>query len=129
VSETAPTTDLADRYGTAPSRWRPLGLGIVGLLVVAFLAWVAWAAIEHGSPDVDADLIRFDILSDHEVEVGVDVILRDGVRADCRLRAIAEDKHTVGDLAFAPTAGRNTVTMRTERLATSVELLGCTTRD
>ena len=126
--ETAPT-DLADRYGTAPSRWRPLGLAAVGALVVGFLAWVVWAAVVHGSPDVDADLVSFDIVDQHTVKVRVDVALEDGVVADCRLRAIAEDKHAVGDKVFSPRHGVNEVTMSTERTATSIELQGCSARD
>ena len=46
--------------------------------------------------------------------------------ASCTLRAFAEDHSTVGELAFEPVDGRNEVTLRTERRATSVTLLGCT---
>ncbi|MGN0063035.1 MAG: DUF4307 domain-containing protein [Nocardioides sp.] len=119
-------TDLAARYGTGPSRWRPLALALLGVLVAGAAAWVVWAMVVHGSPDVDAEMVKFDIVDDHTVEATMDVILGDGVEATCRLRSLAEDKNTVGDLAFTPHEGRNTVTVRTERLASSVELLGCT---
>ena len=46
--------------------------------------------------------------------------------ASCLLRAIAEDHTTVGEVAFEPVDGRNEVSVRTERRATSVELVGCT---
>lgn len=136
MSDTAPadksgpaTTDLAARYATAPSRWRPLGLAAVGTVVIAFLAWVVWAAVVHSRPAVDADLVSFKVLDPHSATVRVNVVLRDGVVADCRLRAIAEDKHTVGDKVFSPHRGANVVTMSTERTATSIELLGCTAQD
>jgi hypothetical protein len=53
----------------------------------------------------------------------------DDVKASCRLRAIAEDHNTVGEVAFAPdpAAGqRQVIEIRTERRATAVESLGCT---
>ena len=47
-------------------------------------------------------------------------------KSDCRLRAYADDHTVVGEMTFAPREGGNTVDVRTERLATSVELVGCT---
>lgn len=123
MSET--TVDLADRYGRAPSPWRPVLLGVVAAVVVGFGAWVVWAIAVHGSPDVDGELSLFHVVDSHEVAVTVDVRLGEGVEATCRLRALAADKQTVGDLAFTPHRGRNVVTVRTEREASSVELLGC----
>jgi len=49
--------------------------------------------------------------------------------ASCRVRALAEDKTAVGELAFTPVDGVNEVVIRTERRATSVEKLGCTAPD
>ena len=57
------------------------------------------------------------------------VQLEDGVEASCRVRALAEDKTAVGELAFTPVDGVNEVVIRTERRATSVEKLGCTSPD
>ena len=43
------------------------------------------------------------------------------------LRAYAEDHTVVGELSFTPErSGRTDQTVRTERRATSVELMGCT---
>ena len=50
----------------------------------------------------------------------------DGVVASCTLRAFAEDHTVVGELVFAPKGGKSDQSVRTERRATSVELLGCT---
>jgi hypothetical protein len=123
------TTDLTDRYG-APARWRrPAGVGLAVVLAVVGLTWLAWTAWFHGSPDVRSEVVTFEVTSDHEVEARVDVQLGDDVEASCRVRALAEDKTAVGELAFTPVDGANEVVIRTERRATSVEKLGCTSPD
>jgi hypothetical protein len=120
------TTDLTDRYG-APSRLRrPLGIGVAVLLAVLGLGWLGWTVWFHTNPAVTSDLVTFDVTSDHEVAARLDVRLADDVEASCRLRALAEDKTAVGEVAFAPVDGSNSVVIRTERRATSVEKLGCT---
>ncbi|MFC7723957.1 DUF4307 domain-containing protein [Nocardioides sp. GCM10028917] len=123
------TTDLTDRYG-APARWRrPAAVGLAVVLAVVGLTWLAWTAWFHGSPDVRSEVITFEVTSDHEIETRVDVQLEDGVEASCRVRALAEDKTAVGELAFTPVDGVNEVVIRTERRATTVEKLGCTSPD
>ena len=120
------TTDLTDRYG-APARWRrPAAVGLAVVLAVVGLTWLGWTAWFHGSPDVRSEVVTFEVTSDHQVETRVDVQLEDGVEASCRVRALAEDKTAVGELAFTPVDGDNDVVIRTERRATSVEKLGCT---
>jgi hypothetical protein len=42
------------------------------------------------------------------------------------VEALAEDHSIVGELQFRPRSGTNEVKLRTERIATSVDLLGCT---
>jgi hypothetical protein len=73
-------------------------------------------------------MIGYDIVGAHEVTATVHVDLADDdVEATCLLRAYAEDHTIVGELPFTPTrSGRTEQTVRTERLATSVELIGCT---
>ena len=121
------TTDLADRYG-APSRWqRPVTIGVAVLLAAVGLGWLAWTAWFHSTPEVSSEVITYEVTSDHEIRARVDVRLDDGVQdASCRVRALAEDKTAVGELAFTPVAGTNEVVVRTERRATTVEKLGCT---
>ena len=120
------TTDLADRYG-APSRWRrPATIGIAVALAVVCLGWLGWTVWFHSTPAVTSSLVTFDVVSDHETRVRLDVRLADDVEASCRLRAFAEDHTTVGELAFTPVDGNNEVVIRTERRATTVEKLGCT---
>ncbi|HYF73974.1 MAG TPA: DUF4307 domain-containing protein, partial [Nocardioides sp.] len=73
-------------------------------------------------------ILGYDVVGDHEATATVRVDLADpGVEATCLLRAYAADHAVVGELSFTPTAsGRTEQTVRTERRATSVELVGCT---
>lgn len=124
---------LADRYG-APARWRRwLLLGTVAAVVVAFLGWLAWTALSHSTPEVESELVTFDVVDDHTATAEVAIDRRDtDVDATCLVRAIAEDHSVVGELSWKPDGEareRAEVTIRTERRATSVEMVGCTTRD
>ena len=119
-------TDLADRYGVpSPVRRRVLVVTIAAVAAAA-LAWLAWTAWFHASPAVESELTSYDVVDDGSASAVVTVALADDVVATCRVRAFAEDHTTVGELAFEPVDGRNEVTLRTERRATSVTLLGCT---
>jgi len=123
-------TDLADRYG-APSPWgRGVMVGVVVVVAAAFLGWLGWTIWEQSTPDARSELVGYDVLDQHAATATIDVRLRaDDVVATCRLRAYAEDHSVVGEASFTPQDGRNTVDVRTEREATSVELIGCTTPD
>lgn len=123
-------TDLADRYG-APSPWaRGVLVGAVVVVAAAFLGWLGWTIWDQSTPDVRSELVGYDVVDEHTANATVDVRLRAaGVVASCRLRAYAEDHSVVGEASFVPEDGRNEVGVRTERRATSVELLGCTTAD
>ena len=121
---------LAERYGVpSPARRRVL-ISATVLLAVVFLGWLAWTVAGHTSTQVTSELEGFSIIDDSTVSAVLVVSLDDDdVRASCRLRAIAEDHATVGEVAFTPdpAAGRRQVVeIRTERRATAVESLGCT---
>lgn len=120
---------LAQRYG-APSPWRRRTLGIVsGAIAAVFLGWLAWTIADQSSLPVESDLVSFDIVDEHAASALVDVrVADDATGVSCLLRAFAEDHHVVGELPFTPTPGDSRVeqTVRTERRATSVELIGCT---
>ena len=126
------TPDLADRYG-APAPWRRtavlVGSGILGLLAVT---WLAWSTLFHASPDVSSEIVGWEVVDDHAITAQVDVVLRgdaDDLEATCEVRAIAADHTVVGEASFVPEDGRNEVEVRTERRATAVESVGCTTHD
>jgi hypothetical protein len=119
---------IAERYAARPSRWPrvfvALGLGLAGLLA----AWLAWAVWVHSTPEVSSNLLTWKVVDEHTATARLDVSLREGTsQASCLLRAYAEDHTVVGDASFTPHDGVNEVSVRTERLATSVEKVGCTT--
>jgi hypothetical protein len=130
VTEPAPApSDLSQRYG-APAPWRRQALvAATAVLALVFLAWVAWVAWSHGTPAAESELVSYDVRSASSAIAHIDVQLEDGADATCRVRAFAEDHTTVGEISFTPQQGRNDVVIRTERLATSVDLIGCTTPD
>jgi hypothetical protein len=119
---------IAQRYAASPSPW-PKVFIVLGLVVSLLLAvWLAWAIWVHSTPQITSDLVRWKVIDDHTVSATVDVDMRsDAKDPSCLLRAYAEDHTVVGDASFEPTDGRNEVSIRTERLATSVEKIGCTT--
>ena len=128
----APADPMATRYGR-PAPWRRtavlVGSGLVGVLG---LVWLAWATLFHASPDASSELVGFEVVDDHTATARIDVVLRGGPdRADatCEVRAIAADHTVVGEASFTPDAGRNEVEVRTERRASAVENVGCTTPD
>ena len=122
--------DLADRYG-APAPWRRRAVIAATVVVAAaFLGWLGWTAWAHSTPAVDSDLVTYSIDGEHQATAKVDVRLKDeSVHATCLLRAFAEDHAVVGELSFTPEYGAEqplVQTIRTERRATSVDLVGCT---
>ena len=120
------TTHLTERYGArSPMRRRAVIAG-AALVVAAFAGWLVWATLFQATPAVESEQVGYEVIDDNHASAVVDVSLGDGVVASCTLRAVAEDHSTVGELAFEPVDGRNEVTVRTERRATTVTLLGCT---
>jgi hypothetical protein len=125
---------LADRYGTAsPARRRTviIASGVIGVLA---LAWILWAAWSRGTPEVQSSLRSFEVVDAHTATADVVVSARSAdVSASCLVRAIAADKSVVGELNFkiagASGSTLREVKLRTEREATSVELIGCTTAE
>ncbi len=122
--------DLTDRYGgEAPGRRRLL-IATSTLLALAFLGWLGWIAWSEATPDVDSDLVSYEVLDEHAATAQVHVRLKNAeVEASCLLRAFAEDHTVVGELAFTPEYGApqpQRFSVRTERRATSVDLIGCT---
>jgi hypothetical protein len=131
---TDPSTDpVADRYGR-PAPWQRravvVGSGLVGALA---LSWLAWTTVFHATPDVSSELVGWEVVDDHGVIVTVFVKLEGGdaieIGASCQVQATAVDHTVVGSTSFTPDEGLNDVFLSTERRATSVESVGCTTPD
>ncbi len=125
------TGDLADRYGRPSRARRPVLLLVIGVLVLAAAAWLVWVTTFHSRPAVTSELVGYDVRGQHAVVASYQVVRHDAdVRATCLLRAVASDHAVVGERSVL-VAGRTadervTTTVRTEREATSVDLVGCT---
>ena len=125
-------TDLATRYGTPSATRRRLLVSAAALLALVFLGWVAWVTIVHSDPEVTSDIVSFDVVDEHTATATFTVVRRTSeVEASCLLRAQAADHSTVGELNVkvgpgAPRVQTMKQTVRTEREATSVDMVGCT---
>lgn len=130
----APATDLASRYGVPPPSRRWLLTAVATLLALAGLVWLAWVALFHSSPEVTSELVGYDVQGQHAVTATFTVVRSaPDVSASCLLRALAADHAVVGELTVpvdsGPTTARVTSSVRTERAATGVDLVGCTSQD
>ncbi len=126
------TGPSGDRYGR-PAPWRRTAIIVAsGLVGVLALSWLAWTTLFHATPDVRSEIVGWEVVDDHAVTAQIEVVISsdaEKVEATCRVRATASDHTIVGEATFEPVDGRNEVEVRTERRATSVESVGCTTPD
>ena len=127
---------LTERYGAPSPVARRALVALVVVVAGAFGGWLLWTGLFHGDPEVSSQLVSFTVDDEHQVTARVDVRLDDeDVVATCLLRALAEDHTVVGELQFEVRAADLTSgnllerRIRTERRATSVERVGCTTAD
>jgi len=129
-----PDAALAERYGRQdPARRRGVVIasGVVGVLALGWLLWVIWF---QSTPDVRSAMHSFDVVGDHEVTAKFEITTSSSdVVADCLVRAFGEDHAVVGERNVEVTGvdgkEQRSVRFRTEREATSVELVGCNTPD
>jgi hypothetical protein len=131
VGVSASPPDLAERYGTSSRSRRPLSIAGMLTLAVVGLAWLLWVVLFHGRPQVTSEMVGFTVDGQHAVAARYTVVRRDvSVPASCLLRAYADDHSVVGELTVPVDSDAKTVTVsstvRTERRATAVELVGCT---
>jgi hypothetical protein len=120
---------LTDRYAAPPAWRRQVTIAAVAVLALAGLAWLGWAAYHEATPKVSSQLVTFRIEGQHAVGAELDVSLSSGASsATCTVEAVAEDHSIVGELHFRPVDGANRVTVRTTRMATSVDAPGCTAK-
>ena len=127
-------SDLAYRYGMPSRTNRLVALVLIGALAIGGVGFVSWTVIFHGDPDVQSQLTAYDVRSEHETDA-VLTVARDSqsTRAVCVVRALAADHAVVGEqtvtVADGPATQTVRVTIRTERAATGVDPVGCTTED
>jgi hypothetical protein len=126
-----PAPDLLERYGAPSPTGRALVVaGTVALAVLA-LTWLAWVTLVHSRPLVSSKLVGFEVAGEHVATARFAVTRReDDVSASCLLRAYADDHSIVGERTVAVAPGGPTevvdASVRTERRATAVEVVGCT---
>src|SRR4051812_2634277 len=123
-------SDLATRYGTQSRARRPVVVGLVVLVAVSGLAWLLWVISVHGRPQVTSEMVGFEVEGQHAVQARFTAVRRDAdVTASCLLRASAEAHSVVGEDTVPVTGARTnrgvSASVRTERLATTVDLVGC----
>ena len=122
---------MAERYGTHRPV-RRLALIVASVLVVgAALGWLAWAVWFQSNPAIQAAVAGFDVKGQHRVDTTVQIRLRDRfVKGTCLLRASAVDHTIVGERTFRVQDAAHTYQrvypVRTEREATTVEIIRCT---
>ncbi|MFD1830586.1 MULTISPECIES: DUF4307 domain-containing protein [Streptomyces] len=123
------------RYGRSGDARTNRRLTVIGsVLGVAFLAVIGWFGVSYvGGTQVSAELIKFDVVSDREVAVHLEVRKDADVTGVCTVSTLAEDGGGVGraDFAFEQPHSRidEVVTVRTTRRATTARLVGCTAAD
>ncbi|MFH9953005.1 DUF4307 domain-containing protein [Streptomyces roseolus] len=122
------------RYGRSADERADRKLKIVGaVLGTLFLAMIVWFGWHHvGGSRISAEMIKFDVVSDSEVQVHLEVRKDEGVEGVCTLRSRSEDGAEVArkDVVVDDPADRvdRVYSLRTTARATSAELLGCTPR-
>lgn len=124
-------TDVAQRYRRQRRARRPLLVAAVGLLAAAGIAWLLWVMNFHGRPLVESNLVSFTVTDEHAGRATMAIVRRDrDVQASCLLRAQASDHSIVGEATFEvgpaePATATLTRTIRTEREATAIFVVGC----
>lgn len=121
------------RYGRTADRNADRRLRIVGsVLGVVLLALVGWFGYSYVSgQDISAEVIKFQVVTDHEVQVHLEVRKDDGAKGYCTMRSQSADGAEVGraDFRFDQEQGRvdKVVELRTTARGTNAELVGCHT--
>ncbi|MBW5485769.1 DUF4307 domain-containing protein [Streptomyces bambusae] len=119
------------RYGRSADERADRKLKIIGsVLGVALLGAVSWIGWDYVAGEaVSAEVIKFEVASDTEVKIHLEVRKDAGVDGVCTVRSQDRDRREVGraDFTFAQRAGRvdEVVVLRTTARADAVELIGC----
>jgi hypothetical protein len=86
---------LQQRYGRA--RRTPVAvLVLLGVVTVAFLGWVGWAAVQQSSADVRWTTFGYSDVSDTSVTVEFDVFKAPGETVMCTVSALDVTNEVVG---------------------------------
>ncbi|MEV0286773.1 DUF4307 domain-containing protein [Kribbella sp. NPDC050820] len=126
--------DLDARYGRSGRSKKPVVIGVAAVIAAIGLTWLIWAAFVQSTPPVTSRLLGFEITSPTSAKATIQVDRTESTEATCRLQAKAADFSIVGELtvtvpADSPRKQTLPATLTTQRAATSVVLIGCTTPD
>ena len=122
------------RYGRsaderADRRLRIAG-AVLGVVFLGLMSWFGWYYVVDSR--ISAEMIKFDVVSDTEVQVHLEVRKDTDAHGVCTLRTRSEDGAEVGrkDVRVDDAADRvdRVWSVRTTARATSAELVGCTAR-
>ncbi len=124
-------TDLSSRYGSSQRpRWFWPTIAAIGITIgVAFAAWVGFQ-----KDPVTGRLWGYDVVSDTQVQVTLDVIRPDPIDVTCTVYAQAEDHSIVGEKTVDVPASndervRVPIEIETERKAVNGVLRTCVPAD
>ncbi|MFF3758569.1 DUF4307 domain-containing protein [Streptomyces sp. NPDC002185] len=122
------------RYGRsaderADRRLRVVG-AVLGVVFLGVMGWFGWYYVVDNK--ISAEMIKFEVVSDAEVQVHLEIRKDEDAKGVCTLRSRSEDGTEVArkDVRVDDAASRidHVFTLRTTARATSAELIGCTAR-
>ncbi|MFE0582676.1 MULTISPECIES: DUF4307 domain-containing protein [unclassified Streptomyces] len=119
------------RYGRSADERTDRKLKIIGAvsgaLLLGLIGWIGWDYVAGRS--VSAEVIKFQVISDTEVKVHLEVRKDASVTGVCTMVSQDEQHAEVGraDFTFAQHASRvdEVVSVKTTGRATMIELIGC----
>ncbi len=110
-------------------RGRLITIICVALVSAAALAALFWIALYHANPAVRGTLLGYEVTSDRAVEVRFEVWRKQGVTAQCVVRARNAEGVEVGSRVITIPAGEHrveeTVVLETRSRAITGELKDC----
>ncbi|MFC9297535.1 DUF4307 domain-containing protein [Streptomyces sp. NPDC057011] len=100
---------------------------VLGVVLLGVVGWIGWDYVAGQS--VSAEVIKFQVVSDNEVKVHLEVRKESSVTGVCTLSSQDKEHNEVGraDYTFAQSESRvdEMVSLRTTGRATMIELVGC----
>ncbi|MGW3325256.1 DUF4307 domain-containing protein [Streptomyces virginiae] len=119
------------RYGRSADERADRKLKIIGSVLGAALlgtvGWIGWDYVAGQS--VSAEVIKFQVMSDTEVKVHLEVRKESSVTGVCSLSSQDKEHAEVGRADFTFAQGRSRVdelvTLKTTSRAAMIELVGC----
>lgn len=119
---------LEDRYGLNEKKLWPV---IATISLILGLPWLIWSGWHHSNPPFRSELVKYDVKSDHSVDITFQVSRGNPSTAlSCTLVARDYQKNVVGEIDYvvAPSQSKTisiTTAVPTRLAAASVEIIRC----